>query len=95
MIVDGEMVITGSFNFTKALEESSVENLLIIHNKKLVSFYKKNWQGHTQHSGVTLLVDRKGWYHPWESLPYQKVGTHFLPKSISINPQWIADRLWD
>jgi phosphatidylserine/phosphatidylglycerophosphate/cardiolipin synthase-like enzyme len=33
MIIDGETVITGSFNFTKAAEENNAENLLIIHDK--------------------------------------------------------------
>ena len=30
MVIDGETVITGSFNFTKAAEERNAENLLII-----------------------------------------------------------------
>jgi phosphatidylserine/phosphatidylglycerophosphate/cardiolipin synthase-like enzyme len=30
MIIDGETVITGSFNFTKAAEENNAENLLVI-----------------------------------------------------------------
>ena len=52
MIIDGETVITGSFNFTKAAEESNAENLLIIHDKKLAELYTKNWQGHERHSEV-------------------------------------------
>jgi phosphatidylserine/phosphatidylglycerophosphate/cardiolipin synthase-like enzyme len=39
MIIDAETVITGSFNFTKAAGESKAENLLIIQDKKLASFY--------------------------------------------------------
>jgi phosphatidylserine/phosphatidylglycerophosphate/cardiolipin synthase-like enzyme len=35
MIIDGETVITGSFNFTKAAEESNAENPLVIKDKKL------------------------------------------------------------
>jgi phosphatidylserine/phosphatidylglycerophosphate/cardiolipin synthase-like enzyme len=50
MIIDGETVITGSFNFTKAAEENNAENLLIIHDKKLAGQYIKNWQEHAQHS---------------------------------------------
>lgn len=50
MIIDGETVITGSFNFTKAAEKSNAENLLIIHDKELASIYTKNWQEHAQHS---------------------------------------------
>jgi len=50
MVIDGETVITGSFNFTKAAEESNAENLLIIHDKKLADLYTKNWQEHEKHS---------------------------------------------
>jgi phosphatidylserine/phosphatidylglycerophosphate/cardiolipin synthase-like enzyme len=42
MVIDGEAVITGSFNFTKTAEENNAENLLIIHDKKLSSIYTKN-----------------------------------------------------
>jgi phosphatidylserine/phosphatidylglycerophosphate/cardiolipin synthase-like enzyme len=54
MIIDAETVITGSFNFTKAAEESNAENLLIIRNKRLASLYTKNWKEHADHS------ERKG-----------------------------------
>ena len=30
VFIDGETVITGSFNFTKAAEENNAENLLVI-----------------------------------------------------------------
>jgi TonB family protein len=52
MIIDGETVITGSFNFTKAAEESNAENLLVIRNKKLAERYIKNWEEHEKHSEV-------------------------------------------
>jgi phosphatidylserine/phosphatidylglycerophosphate/cardiolipin synthase-like enzyme len=52
MIIDGETVITGSFNFTKAAEESNAENLLVIRDKKLAERYTKNWQEHERHSEV-------------------------------------------
>jgi phosphatidylserine/phosphatidylglycerophosphate/cardiolipin synthase-like enzyme len=42
MIIDGEMVITGSFNFTKASEESNAENFLVIRDRKLAERYTKN-----------------------------------------------------
>jgi phosphatidylserine/phosphatidylglycerophosphate/cardiolipin synthase-like enzyme len=44
MIVDQETVITGSFNFTRAAEESNAENLLIIRNKELAREYLENWE---------------------------------------------------
>ena len=52
MIIDGESVMTGSFNFTKAAEENNAENLLVIHDKKLAERYIKNWQEHERHSEV-------------------------------------------
>jgi phosphatidylserine/phosphatidylglycerophosphate/cardiolipin synthase-like enzyme len=50
MVIDGETVITGSFNFTKAAEENNAENLLVIHDRKLADRYIKNWKEHAQHS---------------------------------------------
>ena len=52
MIIDGETVITGSFNFTKATEENNAENLLVIRDKKLAERYTKNWAEHAEHSEV-------------------------------------------
>ncbi len=50
MIIDGQTVITGSFNFTKAAEEHNAENLLIIQSKDLAEKYAANWQVHAEHS---------------------------------------------
>lgn len=51
MILDGQTVITGSFNFTKAAEESNAENVLIIHQTPaLAEKYLSNWQLHQRHS---------------------------------------------
>jgi phosphatidylserine/phosphatidylglycerophosphate/cardiolipin synthase-like enzyme len=35
MIIDGEIVITRSFNFTRAAEDNNAEKLLVIHDRKL------------------------------------------------------------
>jgi phosphatidylserine/phosphatidylglycerophosphate/cardiolipin synthase-like enzyme len=50
MIIDKEIVITGSFNFTKAAEEKNAENLLVIKSKKLAKVYMDNWYKHKEHS---------------------------------------------
>jgi len=50
MIIDGETVVTGSFNFTKAAEENNAENLLVIHDKRLAERYIKNCQEHEKYS---------------------------------------------
>jgi phosphatidylserine/phosphatidylglycerophosphate/cardiolipin synthase-like enzyme len=50
MIIDGQVVITGSFNFTNQAEHSNAENLLIIRNKALAAKYMANWKTHADHS---------------------------------------------
>ena len=50
MILDDEIVITGSFNFTKAAEERNAENLLIIRSKELAARFLANWRIHQTHS---------------------------------------------
>lgn len=50
MIVDGRVVVTGSFNFTKSAEEHNAENLLVIHDPGLAAAYTANWKAHAAHS---------------------------------------------
>lgn len=50
MVIDGQTVITGSFNFTKAAEENNAENMLIIRSQDLAYTYGANWQKHAEHS---------------------------------------------
>lgn len=51
MIIDGQTVITGSFNFTKAAESGNAENvLLILHAPELAGKYTDNWKEHLAHS---------------------------------------------
>jgi phosphatidylserine/phosphatidylglycerophosphate/cardiolipin synthase-like enzyme len=50
MVIDGETVITGSFNFTKAAEEHNAENLLVLKSKDLARKYLDNWYLHRKHS---------------------------------------------
>ncbi|HMJ89503.1 MAG TPA: phospholipase D-like domain-containing protein [Candidatus Acidoferrum sp.] len=50
MIIDEQMVISGSFNFTKAAEERNAENVLIIDEKAIAAKYLRNWQQHAAHS---------------------------------------------
>jgi phosphatidylserine/phosphatidylglycerophosphate/cardiolipin synthase-like enzyme len=52
MVIDGQIVITGSFNFTKAAEESNAENLLVIRDKEIADKYAANWKVHADHSEV-------------------------------------------
>jgi phosphatidylserine/phosphatidylglycerophosphate/cardiolipin synthase-like enzyme len=50
MVIDGETVLTGSFNFTKAAEEKNAENLLVIRDKAIAEKYTSNWDIHAEHS---------------------------------------------
>lgn len=52
MIIDGYLVLTGSFNFTKAAEEHNAENLLVINDAVLAGRYLENWRAHAAHSEV-------------------------------------------
>jgi phosphatidylserine/phosphatidylglycerophosphate/cardiolipin synthase-like enzyme len=44
IIVDMEVVITGSFKITRSAEESNAENLLIIREKEPAREYLENWE---------------------------------------------------
>lgn len=50
MVIDGEIVVTGSFNFTYAAEKRNAENLLIIRDKGIAQKYGLNWSRHKTHS---------------------------------------------
>ena len=50
MILDGEVVITGSYNWTLAAENKNGENLLVIRDPRLATVYAENWQHHAHHS---------------------------------------------
>jgi phosphatidylserine/phosphatidylglycerophosphate/cardiolipin synthase-like enzyme len=51
ILIDGRVLITGSFNFTRASEERNAENLLIFHDRpKLVGAYQDNFEHHFGHS---------------------------------------------
>jgi phosphatidylserine/phosphatidylglycerophosphate/cardiolipin synthase-like enzyme len=51
IIIDGQVVITGSFNFTEQAEEENAENLLVIRDRALAEKYTANWKAHAKHSG--------------------------------------------
>ncbi len=50
MAIDKAVVITGSFNFTRAAEEKNAENLLVIRSKEIAKSYIDNWERHKGHS---------------------------------------------
>ncbi len=58
IIIDKETVITGSYNFTKAAENSNAENLLVIKSSQLADSYYGNWAEHQKHSIPYVGRDR-------------------------------------
>ena len=50
MVIDTEVVLTGSFGYTVAAERENVENLLVIHAPALAARYGEDWQVHAAHS---------------------------------------------
>jgi phosphatidylserine/phosphatidylglycerophosphate/cardiolipin synthase-like enzyme len=50
MVLDREVVITGSYNWTVAAEQENGENLLLIRDPRLAEVYVQNWRRHAHHS---------------------------------------------
>lgn len=51
MVIDGETVLTGSFNFTASAESRNAENVLLLSSHpEVAAGYRDNWQLHRAHS---------------------------------------------
>jgi phosphatidylserine/phosphatidylglycerophosphate/cardiolipin synthase-like enzyme len=50
MILDGEVVITGSYHWTIAAERDNSENPLVIRDPRLAEVYTAYWRRHADHS---------------------------------------------
>ena len=50
IVIDGETVLTGSFNFTESAERRNAENLLVLQDRALAEQYAANWASHRVHS---------------------------------------------
>jgi phosphatidylserine/phosphatidylglycerophosphate/cardiolipin synthase-like enzyme len=57
IVIDQALVITGSFNFTKAAESRNAENLLIIRDPALAAAYARNFAAHLAHSTASNGAD--------------------------------------
>jgi phosphatidylserine/phosphatidylglycerophosphate/cardiolipin synthase-like enzyme len=61
IILDGQTVITGSYNFTKQAEMENAENVLIIHGKPAIAdAYSRNFQSHLDRSDQYAGVPGRG-----------------------------------
>jgi phosphatidylserine/phosphatidylglycerophosphate/cardiolipin synthase-like enzyme len=66
MIIDRTVVITGSFNFTRAAESRNAENLLIIQDPALAAAYARNFANHLGHSsplGTASIPTPRSYHH--------------------------------
>jgi phosphatidylserine/phosphatidylglycerophosphate/cardiolipin synthase-like enzyme len=50
IVIDGEMVLTGSFNLTKAAQTKNAETLVMSRDAALAAPYAKHWDAHRSHS---------------------------------------------
>jgi phosphatidylserine/phosphatidylglycerophosphate/cardiolipin synthase-like enzyme len=57
MIIDGEVVVTGSFNYTYSAEHRNVENLLVIRDSTLAAQYVQHWKSRAGQSRPLRISD--------------------------------------
>jgi phosphatidylserine/phosphatidylglycerophosphate/cardiolipin synthase-like enzyme len=50
IVIDGELVISGSFNFSKAAQQKNAENRLLRRDAALAAQYARSWDAHRSHS---------------------------------------------
>jgi len=50
MLIDDDIVITGSYNFTKSAESRNAENIMIVRSSYAAKRYADNWKLHWGHS---------------------------------------------
>lgn len=55
MIIDQQMVLTGSFNWTNAAEYRNAENVIFIKEPKIVRYYNENWLKRHERAVQNLL----------------------------------------
>jgi phosphatidylserine/phosphatidylglycerophosphate/cardiolipin synthase-like enzyme len=44
VIIDGERVVTGSFNFTAAADTRNAENVVVIDSRAVAGLFLANWE---------------------------------------------------
>jgi phosphatidylserine/phosphatidylglycerophosphate/cardiolipin synthase-like enzyme len=50
MLIDDDIVITGSYNFTNSAEKRNAENIMIVRSAYAAKRYADNWKSHWDHS---------------------------------------------
>lgn len=52
ILIDGQTLITGSFNFTKAADDRNAENLIVLDSPEAVGLYVEDFRKHMGHSAA-------------------------------------------
>ena len=50
MVIDQDVVITGSYNFTNSAETRNAENIMIVKSEYAARRYSDNWNNHWEHA---------------------------------------------
>jgi phosphatidylserine/phosphatidylglycerophosphate/cardiolipin synthase-like enzyme len=50
MVIDQDVVITGSYNFTNSAETRNAENIMIVKSEYAARRYSDNWNSHWEHA---------------------------------------------
>ena len=80
MVIDGETVLTGSFNYTWGAEHRNAENLLVVRDPTLAAEYLRNWSeraaqsqplitGGTGHTRA-VVGNRRSMIYQWRGCRY-------------------------
>jgi phosphatidylserine/phosphatidylglycerophosphate/cardiolipin synthase-like enzyme len=84
MLIDGQVLITGSFNFTHHAESSNAENLLILKGHPDLAFaYRQDFEAHKAHARAAEVKGapaEHGRHHPGEPQAADK--PHATPASV-------------
>jgi phosphatidylserine/phosphatidylglycerophosphate/cardiolipin synthase-like enzyme len=80
MVIDGETVLTGSFNYTWGAEHWNAENLLVLHDPALAAEYIRNWNQRAAQSqpliasgagqSGAVVGNRRSMIYQWPGCPY-------------------------
>ena len=50
IVIDGSILVTGSYNFTTAAEHSNAENIIVIKDRRIAAKYEEDFAVHLAHS---------------------------------------------
>ncbi len=59
MIIDAQIVITGSYNWSASAESRNAENVLVLKNEPLAVQYRENWIRHDTNAGISSKRPRR------------------------------------